>query len=67
MKHDIVEKSGAWYGYKKDRIGQGKDNARDYLKENPKLAAEIEAQVREAVGVNNPAAAVAPALTVVAG
>jgi recombination protein RecA len=65
VKHGIVEKSGAWYGYKKDRIGQGKDNARDYLKENPKLAAEIEAQVREAVGVNNPAAAVSPALTVV--
>ena len=67
VKHDIVEKSGAWYGYKKDRIGQGKDNARDYLKEHPELAAEIEARVREAVGVNNPAAAKAPALTVVAG
>jgi len=66
VKHDIVEKSGAWYGYKKDRIGQGKDNAREYLREHPDLAAEIEALVREKVGVNNPAAAV-PALTVVAG
>ena len=65
VKHNIVEKSGAWYGYKKDRIGQGKDNAREYLKEHPELAVEIEARVREAVGVNNPAAVTAPALTVV--
>src|SRR5476651_1106297 len=67
VKHGIVEKSGAWYGYKKDRIGQGKDNARDYLKEHPELAIEIEARVREAVGVNNPAAKPAAALSVVAG
>ena len=67
VKHGIVEKSGAWYGYKKDRIGQGKDNARDYLKEHPELAIEIEARVREAVGVNNPGAKPAAALSVVAG
>ncbi len=67
VKHDIVEKSGAWYAYNKDKIGQGKDNARDYLKEHPELAMEIEARVREAVGVNNPSAKPAAALTVVAG
>jgi recombination protein RecA len=67
VKHGIVEKSGAWYGYKKDRIGQGKDNAREYLKEHPELAIEIEARVREAVGVNNPGAKPAAALAVVAG
>src|SRR5476651_109183 len=67
VKDAIVEKSGAWYGYKKDRIGQGKDNAREYLKEHPELAIEIEARVREAVGVNNPAAKPAAALSVVAG
>jgi recombination protein RecA len=67
VKHDIVEKSGAWYAYNKDKIGQGKDNARDYLKEHPELAIEIEARVREAVGVNNPGAKPAAALTVVAG
>jgi len=33
----VVDKSGAWYQYKKDRIGQGKDNAREFLKENPEL------------------------------
>ena len=67
VKHDIVEKSGAWYAYNKDKIGQGKDNAREYLKEHPELAIEIEARVREAVGVNNPGAKPAAALTVVAG
>jgi recombination protein RecA len=54
VQHGIVEKSGAWYSYKKDRIGQGKDNAREFLKENAALAAEIEARIREKVGVANP-------------
>jgi recombination protein RecA len=54
----VVEKSGAWYAYKKDRIGQGKDNAREYLKEHPDLAVEIEAKIREKLGVAGaPAAA----------
>jgi recombination protein RecA len=43
----IIEKSGAWYSYKGERIGQGKDNARDFLKQRPELAKEIENQVRE--------------------
>ena len=67
VKHGIVEKSGAWYAYNKDKIGQGKDNARDYLKEHPELAVEIEARVREVVGVSNPGAKPAAALSVVAG
>ncbi len=49
--HRIVEKTGAWYTYGKDRIGQGKDNARDYLKEHPDIAREIEARIRAAAGV----------------
>ena len=49
--HRIIEKSGAWYTYGKDRIGQGKDNVRDYLKENPAVAKEIEAKIRDALGV----------------
>jgi recombination protein RecA len=49
--HRIVEKSGAWYSYGKDRIGQGKDNVRDYLKEHPDVAREIESKVRAALGV----------------
>jgi recombination protein RecA len=51
VQHRIVEKSGAWYSYGKDRIGQGKDNVRDYLKEHPDIAQEIETKVRAAVGV----------------
>ena len=47
----IVEKAGAWYSYNGERIGQGKDNARTYLKERPELAREIENKVREALGV----------------
>jgi recombination protein RecA len=42
----IVEKSGSWYSYKGDRIGQGKENARDYLIEHPETATEIERQIR---------------------
>jgi recombination protein RecA len=51
----VLEKSGAWYVYGADRLGQGKDNARDFLKENPPLAREIEAKIREKAGVNAPA------------
>jgi recombination protein RecA len=52
----VLEKSGAWYLHNGDRLGQGKDNCRDFLKENPTLAAEIEAKIREKAGVNLPAA-----------
>jgi recombination protein RecA len=49
--NNIIDKSGAWYAYNGDKIGQGKDNAREYLKEHPELAAEIEAKIRAAVGI----------------
>jgi recombination protein RecA len=45
--HGVLEKSGAWYIYNGDRLGQGKDNSREFLKENPALAKEIEAKIRE--------------------
>ena len=54
VTHNIIEKSGAWYAYSGEKIGQGKDNTRDYLKEHPELAAEIEAKIRAAVGVPVP-------------
>jgi recombination protein RecA len=47
----VLEKSGAWYAYSGEKIGQGKDNAREYLRENPNLAREIENKVREAMGI----------------
>jgi recombination protein RecA len=49
VKHGFVEKSGAWYSYGEDRIGQGKENVRDFLKQNPDIAAAIEAQIRTRV------------------
>ena len=49
---NIVEKSGAWYSYGGERIGQGKDNAREYLRNNPAMAREIENKIRAAKGVN---------------
>jgi recombination protein RecA len=52
VANNIIEKSGAWYSYGKDRIGQGKDNTRDYLKENPQIADEIEAKIRTVLGIN---------------
>jgi recombination protein RecA len=45
-KYNIIDKSGAWYSYGSDRIGQGKENVRQFLKENPGVAAEIEARLR---------------------
>jgi recombination protein RecA len=51
VNHRIVEKSGAWYSYNGDRIGQGKDNAREFLREHPEIAQEIEGKIRDAVGV----------------
>ena len=47
----ILDKSGAWYAYNGEKIGQGKDNAREFLRENPDLAREIENKVRESVGI----------------
>lgn len=47
VKQGIVEKSGAWYSYKEDRIGQGKKNAADFLLDNPEMCAEIETRLRD--------------------
>ena len=47
----VLEKSGAWYAYNGEKIGQGKDNAREFLRENPEVAREIENKVRESLGI----------------
>ena len=62
--HKFIEKSGAWYSYGKDRIGQGKDNTREYLREHPAMAEEIEAKVRAELGVNGAGADSGPAAPV---
>jgi recombination protein RecA len=51
VTHNIIEKSGAWYAYNGDKIGQGKDNTREWLREHADIAAEIESKIRAAVGV----------------
>jgi len=57
----IVEKAGAWYAFNGEKIGQGRDNSREFLKENPALAIEIENKVRESLGIPPVQAAVAVA------
>ena len=52
VKYDIVEKSGAWYSYNGAKIGQGKDNVRVWLKENPDVANEIDSKIRAVAGTN---------------
>ena len=47
----VIEKSGAWYAYQGEKIGQGRDNAREFLRENPSLSFEIENKVRESLGI----------------
>nr|WP_240956293.1 recombinase RecA [Wenzhouxiangella sp. XN79A] len=47
VEHKIINKSGAWYSYGDDRIGQGKDNARQFMKDNPEIAADIEKKLRD--------------------
>ena len=63
----IVDKAGAWYSYSGERIGQGKDNAREFLRENPDIAREIENRIRESLGVNAMAEVATGAAAEVAG
>ncbi len=54
VKHEFVDKAGAWYSYNGDRIGQGKENVRQFLKENPEIAQEIEGKIREKLLIDSP-------------
>ena len=60
VEQNIVEKSGTWHSYKSERIGQGRENAKKYLKDNPKVLADVEARVRMALGLKGGTAAPAP-------
>ena len=51
VTHNIVEKSGAWFSYKGERIGQGRENAKQFMRDNKDMLARIEAEVRKAVGL----------------
>ena len=60
VEHGFVRKSGAWYTYEGDQLGQGKENARKFLRENPDVAAEIEKKIKEKLGVGAQLDAEAP-------
>ena len=51
VEKDIVDKSGAWYAYKGDRIGQGRENAKNYMREHPEMMQEVSTRVRDAYGI----------------
>ena len=59
VTYDLVKKSGAWYAVGNERIGQGRDNAIEYLKQHPEMLTDIEAQVREKLGIPAPKAKIA--------
>jgi recombination protein RecA len=61
VEHKIVDKAGAWFSYKGERLGQGRDNAKNTLRENPAMRDKIEAEVRAALGIGKPQAAGAAA------
>jgi len=60
VEHDIVEKSGSWFSYSGERIGQGRENAKQFLKDHPETLAKLDGQVREALGMVKVEAAAAP-------
>lgn len=51
VEQGLVEKSGTWFTYKNERIGQGRENAKRFLKENPNVLADLEAKARQALGL----------------
>ena len=63
---ETIEKSGSWFSYKGERIGQGRDNARQFLKENPDIRIRLEAELRKTLGIPAPKSAEEPAAEPVA-
>jgi recombination protein RecA len=63
VENGIVRKSGAWYTYDGDQLGQGKENSRVFLRDNPDLADEIEKKIKDALGIGAPRPASSAAAT----
>ena len=61
VAQNLVEKSGSWFSYKGERIGQGRENARQFLKDNPDVRQKLDAELRQALGMVRPAANASPA------
>ena len=66
VAQNLVEKSGSWYSYKGDRIGQGRENARQFLKDNPDIREKLDTELRKALGLTKTAAEETPVVPVVA-
>jgi recombination protein RecA len=60
VKAGVVEKSGAWFSYNSTRVGQGRENAKQFLRDNPAMAAEIEGAIRQNAGLISEALAAGP-------
>jgi recombination protein RecA len=60
VTHNVVEKSGSWFSYKGERIGQGRENVRQFLKDNPDMRAKIDVELRKVLGLNKATEAEAP-------
>ena len=54
VQHNVIEKSGSWFSYKSERIGQGRENARQFLKDNPDIRQTIDTELRKALGLIKP-------------
>jgi recombination protein RecA len=67
VEHGIIEKSGAWYSYKGERIGQGRENAKQFLKDNADVRQDLDIELRRILGLLPPAADVSPAAAVKGG
>src|SRR5579871_4817047 len=63
VAQNLIDKSGSWYSYKGDRIGQGRENARQFLKDNPDVRTSLDTELRKALGMVRKDAEVAPAIT----
>ncbi|MCG3163492.1 MAG: Protein RecA [Acidobacteria bacterium] len=61
VENKIIDKAGAWFSYKGERLGQGRDNAKNTLRDNPTMRERVESEVRAALGIGKPQAAAAPA------
>ncbi len=60
VAHNVIARTGTWFAYKDIRIGQGRDNAREFLENNPEMATELETRMREILGIPRPASPSAP-------
>ncbi|HEU4556802.1 MAG TPA: hypothetical protein VFS20_03095, partial [Longimicrobium sp.] len=56
VENEVIQKSGAWFSFGDVRLGQGRENAKAFLQENPELAAQVEAKVKDIVGIRGVAA-----------